>query len=397
MDWPVLTAFAAALTAALLGVIVGASAGSPTRWIFCAGMLLLGADSALGGLSRGALDTHEVAGWQQCRLFVSSILPGTWLVFSIRYARENARELLRRTRWLWIPALVAPCAAALVFREQLVAAVAAPAPGGPWIVMLGPAGIALSIWALVAAILVLMNLERTYRAAVGTIRWRIKFMVIGLGALFVLRGFTSSQVILFHSIDLNLQGLNSIGLLIACALVARTLLRIGHFEVGVYASRSILQGSFTILLAGAYLILLGAGAKLAEKLGGDSAFQLKSFLTLLGLVGLAVLLLSDRIRLRARRFISRHFQRPLHDYRSIWRTFTERTSRAPSQKELCVSIAQLVAEIFDVLSVGIWLVDPQRDKITLEASTSVSLPKGERPVLEGVRAAGVLRALGHKR
>ena len=39
-------------------------------------------------------------------------------------------------------------------------------------------------------VLILMNLERTFRSAVGTMRWRIKFIVLGLGIVFGARIYT---------------------------------------------------------------------------------------------------------------------------------------------------------------------------------------------------------------
>ena len=50
---------------------------------------------------------------------------------------------------------------------------------------------------LLATVLVLMNLEKTFRSAVGTMRWRIKFIVLGLGIVFGARIYTLSQGLLF--------------------------------------------------------------------------------------------------------------------------------------------------------------------------------------------------------
>ena len=88
----------------------------------------------------------------------------------------------------------------------------------------------------------------------------------------------------------------------AALLILRSLFRAGHFDLDVYPSHAVLQSSFTVLLAGIYLLLVGVFAKVVVYLGGDTAFALKSFLMLLSLVALAVLLQSDRMRLHLRRF-----------------------------------------------------------------------------------------------
>jgi len=64
---------------------------------------------------------------------------------------------------------------------------------------LGIPGTVLNLLVLLAVVLVLMNLERTYRAAVGTMLWRIKFMILGLGVIFAVQLYVSSQVLLFHN------------------------------------------------------------------------------------------------------------------------------------------------------------------------------------------------------
>ena len=53
--------------------------------------------------------------------------------------------------------------------------------------------------------LVLVNLEQTFRSAVGTMRWRIKFMILGVGFLFAARAYTASQMLLFSQTDFSLQ------------------------------------------------------------------------------------------------------------------------------------------------------------------------------------------------
>src|SRR5207245_2815421 len=167
-----------------------------------------------------------------------------------------------------------------------------------------------------------------------------------------------------------LEALNAGALLVVCLLIARSLFRPGHFEVNVYPSHTVLHRSFTVVLAGIYLVIVGILAKIVTFLGGDGAFTLKAFLVLVLLVLLTMLLLSDRVRLQTRRFVSRHFQRPLYDYRKVWRTFTEGTARRVEQTDLCAEIARLASEVFQALSVTIWLLDERKEQLKFLASTS---------------------------
>src|SRR5207237_6054645 len=93
---------------------------------------------------------------------------------------------------------------------------------------------------------------------------------------------------------------------------------------------------------------------------------------LVAIVLLAVLLLSEKIRQRTKRFVSRHFRRPQYDFRIVWTQFTQSTSSAIDDPTLCAASAKLISETFNVLSVAVWLFDEEKSKLRLEASTSRS-------------------------
>lgn len=367
---------------ALAAAVLWQERRSLAHWAFAAGMLAFAAESAFTFQSVDALRLEGMVDWQTRKLIAMSFLPGIWLFFSLSYGRGNYQEFLSRWRYVLIVAFVLPVGLAFWCRDDLIVGR-----------KLGTPGVVLNLLFLLGALLVLMNLERTFRASVGTMRWRIKFMILGLGMLFAVRAYTGSQFLLFHGVDLSLDSFNSAALCIACLLILRSLLRAGHFEVNVYPSHSVIHNSVTILLAGIYLVLVGILANWVKFVGGDSAFTLKAFLILVALVVLSVLLLSDRARLLTKRFVSRHFQRPIYDYRTVWRSFTEGTSSCMNQMELSRAAVKLVAELFQVLSVTIWLVDEKKEKLVFAISTSLSEAQGTELRPPAPDAAQVIEAL----
>ena len=387
-------AFVAFLSAGGLAIAVAwHERRSIVHWSFAAGMGALAVESLFVGLSANAVLLDTVVHWQVLSVVALSFLPGLWLFFSLTYARGNRREFLARWQLVLVAAFVAPIALALAFQDEIIVGVAQPPGGGHLLLRLGFAGTGLHLLVLLSAVLVLMNLERTFRAAVGTMRWRIKFMVLGLAVLFAVRAYTSSQALLFHGGDTSQQVVNCGALLVACLLIARALFRTGQFEVSIYPSQSLLHHSFTVVLAGAYLLIVGVFAKVVTLLGGDAAFPLKAFFVLVALVLLTMLLLSDRVRLYTRQFVSRHFQRPIYDYRTVWRTFTEGTARRVEQGELCGAVVRLISDIFQSLSVTIWLADERKEKLVFAASTSLSQARAGQFALEPADAAEVIAAL----
>jgi putative PEP-CTERM system histidine kinase len=383
--------FSAACSGTLaIGVLLRARR-SAARWPFAVGMFVLAAEEVFGGLAANAGTPEDTISWQLWRLLALALLPGVWLVFSLGYARGDARESLARWRLPIAGAFMLPLSLAIAFRQDLVISLYRSTEGDDWMLRLNWPGLGLHLFLLVGSVLVLMNLERTFRASVGTIRWRIKFMLLGVGVLFIVRAYTSSQALLFRGIDHSLDQVNSGALLVAILLILRTSFRAGYFDMDVYPSQSVLQSSLTGLLAGVYLLIVGVSAKVVAYLGGDAAFALKAFLILVSLVLLAILLQSDHVRWHLGRFVSRNFQRPLYDYRTVWRKFTEGTASHVEQTGLCRALIKLMADMFQALSITIWLVDDKKETLTAVASTFRSETNNPFPGPHGEEATEVIR------
>ena len=272
---------------------------------------------------------EEAARWQAWRLVAMTFLPAVWLLFSLSYARGNYRQFFNKWRY----------AIAAAGGLAVLAAVAAPAgllltpmdlnkENFQWIFGLRPAGFVLYTLFLISAVMVMMNLERTFRAAVGTMRWHIKFMILGLGVLFAVRACTASLVLLSGRTNPALDSVDCGALLLGCLLMLRSLFR-DVSEVAVFPSKALLENSLTALVSGIYFVLIGVSIKLVPVVN-TASFQAKAFVLLALLVATTVVALSDRVRMHTRRFLSRSFQRPFYDYRSVWRAPSPRASAPAS-------------------------------------------------------------------
>lgn len=380
----------ACVSGALALTVVARRNRSLAHWSFSAGMLVFAAVNVFYAFQLGTSEPDKIVSWQNAEWVALSMLPGPWLLFSLTYARGNYREFLKRWNFVLAIAFLVPVTLSIFFWDLTITTITFADANHHWLLRMATSGYILNLLLLFAALLVLMNLERTYRAAVGTMRWRIKFMVLGLGVIFAVQAYTHTQVMLFRAIDLSLPIVNSCALIVGCALIFRTLLREGHFETDVFPSQSVLHNSLTVFVAGIYLLIVGALARLAAFLGGDTSFTVKAFVVLLGLVLLTLVLLSDRVRLRTRRFVSRHFQRPFYDYRTVWRKFTQATARRVERADLCVEIVKVISEIFQSLSVTVWLIDEGQGKLGLAASTSLSEATAREIELDAAETAQVI-------
>jgi putative PEP-CTERM system histidine kinase len=334
-------------------------------------MLTFSLESLFGAIWHDAAVHEKALLFGILTLLAKSFLPAFWLCFSLTYSRGNPRELSTGSRVLILVAFLVPVGAFLVFLNQMVPIFPPIATGGSRWISADAAAKTLNGILLVAAMLILMNLERTFRAAVGTMQWRIKFIVLGLGIVFGARIYTLSQALLFSGGAPPLSDVDTVALLIGCALIVVAIVRSGFAEIDVYPSRAVLGTSLTILLVGCYLFIVGVLAQVVARTGGSATFQFQAFVVLLGFALLAVLLLSNRVRQNIRCFVSRHFKRPQYDFRQIWTRFTQCTSSVIDQPGLCTAAAKLISETFNVLSVTIWLFD-DHDRLSFAASTSRS-------------------------
>jgi putative PEP-CTERM system histidine kinase len=366
---------------------------SLAHWSFALGMLVLAVVNAVYGFELRASTVGDILDWQNIRWIVLGLAPGPWLLFSLTYARGNYREFLKKWNFVLAISFLLPLGLAIFFWDLTVTSISQNETNQHWVVKLGTSGLVLDLLILLSSLLVLMNLERTYRAAVGTMRWRIKFMVLGLGVIFAVQAYMASQIMLFRAIDLTWPIVNSGALIVGGLLIVRSLLREGNFETDVFPSHSVLHNSLTVLVAGVYLLIVGALARLVTFLGGDTSFTIKAFVVLLGLVLLTLVLLSDRVRLRTRRFVSRHFQRPFYDYRTVWRRFTQSTARRVERADLCVEIVKLISEIFQSLSVTVWLIEEGQGRLGMAASTSLTESKARELELDAAETSQVISML----
>ena len=376
------------LVLAVLSLRTGAR--NLASWLFAGGMLLLACDAILAATS---FRTEDIVPLERWRLVVISLLPVVWLGFSVCYSRGNHREFLAKWKWLLVVTAFVPVFAAITMSNSLQASLLASDQFGRPLMQLFWPGRAVHLALVVASVLILMNLERTFTASVGTLRWRIKFMVLGIGLIIAVRFYTSTHAFLYSEPDSGMAILHAVAVCIACGLITVSFLRASLSGVEVYPSLSLLHHSLTVILAGAYLVIVGV---LSDLPFGGSETPLKSLVILLSCVTLGLFLISERVRFFFRRFVSRHFRRSFYDYRNLWRTFTERTSSVVDASSYCRELINVVSEALQVLSVRAWLVDDPRGKLVFVASTALPHAKpGGSPDSE-VEAAPFLEAFARR-
>ena len=120
MRFETLIAFTGALLCSGLGI--GAVYKRPRAlvpWVFALGMLVLALRETLVGLGAQATLPLAALRWQRLGWIVTTVLPGSWLLFSLSFARSNDRDFLARWKWVVVGALALPLVVVAVFGQTL--------------------------------------------------------------------------------------------------------------------------------------------------------------------------------------------------------------------------------------------------------------------------------------
>ncbi|MBW2073075.1 MAG: PEP-CTERM system histidine kinase PrsK, partial [Deltaproteobacteria bacterium] len=337
--------------------------------IFAAGMALLAVEALFTGLSLQAATADRVLFWQQLRWLTTSLLPGTWLVFALSFGREHYWTSLAKWKWGILAVFAVNLGLASTVYSYFFQALPVFSQDFGWVIKLAWPGYAFQVAVILNTVLIVAILEQLLRASRGRLRWQVKFLLLGVGGLFAARIYTGSQAMLFHTIDLQLEFVNAAALLATCLLIMVSFARARVLPVDLYLSHRMLLNSLTVLVVGVYFLAVGVLAKVVSYVGEGFRFPLITFLVFSSLLGLAVLLLSDRMKLRMKRFVSIHFQRPQYDYRHIWTDFNRRTATLLETEDLCNAVVRMISETFDTLAVSIWLKGDRRTEMKLCGST----------------------------
>jgi len=336
---------------------------------FAVGVSILAIEAVFNGASIQAETYSEVVYRQHLRFFTASFLPGVWLVFSLSFARGNYREFLVAWRWGISAAFLAPPCVVLIDFSKFFVDILFFDETTRWSLGLGWGGQAFFLLFVLGAACILMNLERTLRASTGTLRWQIKFVILGVGSLFAARVYTGSQALLFSRLTTTLETINAGALVIAALLVLRSFARLRMFTTNFYLSQTALYHSLTVLAMGGYLLLVGLLAQVVTYVGGEEVLPFEALFVFLAFLFLVLFLISDEWRQRSRLFVSRHFQRPRYDYRKAWMGFTQRTTLLLDTHELCDAVVKMVSETFGVSCVTVWLIEDSREQFVFGGST----------------------------
>ncbi len=261
------------------------------------------------------------------------------------------------------------------------------------VVLLGPLGRALYAVLLVGLVLAVAQFESVLRASPEPFRFRIKFVLLGLGALAGYKVYVCAQTLLVgvwlprHAVVGGLVALVAV-LLIALGLwrvrIARALER-------VTVSAQMVYGSLTLLGVGLYLFGVGLVGELLRLSGRSVSVGAAELAVFLLTVALVVGVSSRAIRARFRHVVSRHFLRSRYDYRTKWLEVTDTFRAAESADEILDRLIDLLARTFGAGRLSIWMRYEADERFHQVRTMNLEAPHpplaGDHPVVAALTRA----------
>lgn len=208
---------------------------------------------------------------------------------------------------------------------------------------------------LLLALLGLVLIEQIFRNTPLGQRWAIKYLCLGLGALFAFDFYLYSDALLLRRFDEDISGTRGFINAMVVPLIAVSAARNPQWSLDVFVSRSFVFHSATLLAGGVYLLTMAAGGYYIKSIGGiwGGLAQL-TFLFGAGMI-LFMLMFSGQMRARIRVFLSKHFFNYRYDYREEWLRFINTLSASGLDSTLKATVINAMGQIVESPGGMLWL------------------------------------------
>ena len=222
---------------------------------------------------------------------------------------------------------------------------------------------------VIYAVIGLMLVEQVYRNATQESQWSIKFLCLGLGALFMIDFFVYSKSLLFAQLDSLLWSSRGFINALITPLLFISILRLQASKaLRITASRKIVFHTTVLLGSGLYLIVMSLAGFYIRDYGGNWGATAQLLFIFLALLILSILFISGKARALTKVFINKHFFHYHYDYRDEWLKVSKTIAKLNSINELSGFIIKTLCDLVDSSGGGLWLKNDQDDFYLAEES-----------------------------
>jgi putative PEP-CTERM system histidine kinase len=197
-------------------------------------------------------------------------------------------------------------------------ALAAAVPGFGAAIVLPSLGSPALLARLGLAVATVLLAENLYRNADETARWHINLPCIAIGSLSIIDVLLYADAVLGRSFSPALLDARAVLTALAMPLLAIAAGRGRRLRRPLQLSREVAFHGATLLVAGTFLLGIGAAGEILRQFGANWSSAAQISLAAAVLMGLAVAAASQSARSRLRRQVIDHFFAARYDYRREW-------------------------------------------------------------------------------
>ncbi len=209
------------------------------------------------------------------------------------------------------------------------------------------------IGCVVMAIIGIILVEQFYRNTPPEKRWGIKFICLGIGAVFIYDFYLFSDALLFRSINTDIWAARGIINALVVPLIAVSAARNPKWAVGIAVSRQMIFYTAALFGTAIYLLIMAGAGYYLRFSGGKWGIILQMSFLFGAIILLIGILFSGTIRSWLKVFISKHFYSYNYDYREEWLRFTHTLSE--EKGALKERVIQSLAQLVESPGGGLWL------------------------------------------
>jgi putative PEP-CTERM system histidine kinase len=180
----------------------------------------------------------------------------------------------------------------------------------------------------------IVMLEQVARNTRRDHQWNIKYLIIGLGIVFTYGFALYADALLFNALNIKLLAPQGYIYAVAAPFVLIASLRNTSHRMNINLSRRFVFRTGTLMLAGAYLLIMGTAGYYVRIFGGEWGEVFQVFLISAGLIVLAVIAVSTQARNRLQLAIARNLFQYKYDYRDEWLRVTGELTHANADEGL---------------------------------------------------------------
>jgi putative PEP-CTERM system histidine kinase len=239
------------------------------------------------------------------------------------------------------------------------------------IVFKRPEGLAIWGFILVAMCIGVSRLGQILQSFRDPLRYRVKYVLIGLGGLACISIVQAIQLLLVPVWNQDFVWAGGIAAFSSILFLGFGLGRwqVQHVIQKVHMSHHAVYTALAVLFVCMYLFLVGMVTVVIQQTGWEAKEALGVVLVFLAGLGLVVVMLSRHARAEFRQFVSRHFFRTKYDYREKWLEVTETFTACRDVQQIWNRFLEWLSRTFGTSQVTIWKyfdVDGRYHQIRME-------------------------------